>query len=135
MALPSQAGAGVQIERRDGKGRHANGDEDEVKREAHHWISFPAGRRPRAKALYKHAIMTVDRNFSPNWLLLRLKMLQATNAASHIAMAHIDSSLLNGPGYKNFIKIVHRAAPARPGMAPRCHRCPQDRFTPSLWFL
>jgi len=35
MALPSQAGAGVQIERRDGKGRHANGDEDEVESEAH----------------------------------------------------------------------------------------------------
>jgi hypothetical protein len=36
MALPSQAGAGIQIERRDGKGRRANGDEDEVKSEAHH---------------------------------------------------------------------------------------------------
>jgi hypothetical protein len=35
MALPSQAGAGVQIERRDDKGRHANGDEDEVESEAH----------------------------------------------------------------------------------------------------
>ena len=36
MDLPSQAGAGVQIERRDGKGRRANGDEDEVESEAHH---------------------------------------------------------------------------------------------------
>jgi hypothetical protein len=35
MALPSQAGAGLQIERRDGKGRHADGDEDEVESEAH----------------------------------------------------------------------------------------------------
>ena len=36
MVVSSQASAGVQIERRDGKGRRANGDEDEVKSEAHH---------------------------------------------------------------------------------------------------
>jgi hypothetical protein len=36
MDLPSQAGASVQIERRDGKGRRAYGDEDEVKSEVHH---------------------------------------------------------------------------------------------------
>jgi hypothetical protein len=36
MVVSSQAGAGVQIERRDGKGRRANGDEDKVKSEAHH---------------------------------------------------------------------------------------------------
>jgi hypothetical protein len=42
MALPSQAGAGVQIERRDGKGRHAYGNKDKVENEAEHWRSFPA---------------------------------------------------------------------------------------------
>jgi hypothetical protein len=36
MVVSSQASAGVQIERRDGKGRHAYGDEDKVKSEAHH---------------------------------------------------------------------------------------------------
>jgi len=40
MALPSQAGAGVKIERRDGKGRHANGNENKVESEAKHWRSF-----------------------------------------------------------------------------------------------
>jgi hypothetical protein len=42
MGLPSQAGARVEIERRDGKGRRANGNEDEVESEAHHSISYPA---------------------------------------------------------------------------------------------
>jgi hypothetical protein len=33
MALPSQAGAGVQIERGDGKGRHAYGNKDKVEKD------------------------------------------------------------------------------------------------------
>jgi hypothetical protein len=51
MALPSQAGAGVQIERRGGKGRHSNGNKNKVESEAHLGISFPAGHRPRATVL------------------------------------------------------------------------------------
>ena len=42
-------------------------------------------------------------------------------------MPHINSRLLNGAGYKNSIKIAHRPGPACPGMAPGCHRPPQDR--------
>jgi hypothetical protein len=38
MALPSQASAGVQIERRDGKGRHANREKDQVEEEERHWM-------------------------------------------------------------------------------------------------
>ena len=36
MALPSQAGAGVQIERRGGKGLCADGDEDKVESDVEH---------------------------------------------------------------------------------------------------
>jgi len=36
MVVSSQASAGVQIERRDGKGRHANSDEDKIESEAEH---------------------------------------------------------------------------------------------------
>jgi hypothetical protein len=40
MAVPSQAGAGVKIERRDSKRCRANGDEDKVESEGEHWRSF-----------------------------------------------------------------------------------------------
>jgi hypothetical protein len=58
MALPSQAGAGSKIKRRDGKGRRANGDEDKVENEAKHWRSFPARRGYVQEYFCKHAIMT-----------------------------------------------------------------------------
>jgi hypothetical protein len=69
MDLPSQAGAGVQIERRDGKGRHAYGNKDKVENEAEHWRSFPARRRSCPR------VLLARREFLDNRFLIRQKML------------------------------------------------------------
>ena len=47
----SQAGAGFEIKRRDGKGSRANRDEDKVESEAKHWRPFLARRRSRTRVL------------------------------------------------------------------------------------
>ena len=91
MTLPSQAGAGSKIKCRDGKGRRANRDIDHVEQEVGHLVilfgaspathkstfaNMQSGRRPLA---------LIGRIFLLSRLPLRLKLLQASNVALHIA--------------------------------------------------
>jgi hypothetical protein len=88
MALPSQVGAGVQIERRDGKGRNANRNKDKVEEEERHWMVLLVHRwlpKERHEFFIAKAFSLLNwRNFSAIRLWLRLKMFQASNAAFHI---------------------------------------------------